>query len=171
MPEGDLTEGYRILLEATRRAVLGDDDEPEKGHEVLVVEAPQVDSGDLSESSVLILGDAARHPAVLELLARTRSPVSWSENGFSIAGDEYSGPRQAVFLTVHHPDVSEGGVTVYYGNSDAALSNANVLGYYANSLLVFDTPEGSDEIGSADAMPRAEVIRRMDFEFHERIDF
>ena len=62
-------------------------------------------------------------------------------------------------------------MSVYYGNSASALSNASVLSYYANSLLVFDTPEGSGDVDSADAMPRAEVIRRMDFEFHERIDF
>ena len=170
VPEGELAEGYRILLDASKRGVLGGD-EPKEGHEVLVREAPEIGVDDLSGSSVLILGDAVHHPAVLRFLASTRSPVSWSEDGFSLEGDEYFGPRQAVFLTVHHPDVSAGGVTVYYGNSTEALSNAAVLGYYANSLLVFDTPEGSTEIGSADAMPRAEVVRRMDFEFHDRIEF
>ncbi|NIL99840.1 MAG: hypothetical protein GTN89_02455, partial [Acidobacteria bacterium] len=112
-----------------------------------------------------------RHPAVQRLLDGTRSPVVWEEDGFSIEVDEYSGARQAVYLTVHHPDVPEGGVSVYFGNSPEALSNAGVLNFYPNSLLVFETPEGSTEPEAADAMPRAEVIRRMDFEFHERIDF
>jgi hypothetical protein len=97
--------------------------------------------------------------------------VTWSERGFAVEGVEYSGPRQAVFLTLHHPDVPDGGVTVYYGNSPEALSNARVLGFYANSLLVFDTPEGEAGVGSAEELPRAEVVLRMDFEFHERIDF
>jgi hypothetical protein len=171
VPDGELAEGYRVLLDATKRGVLGDDDEPKKGHEVFVREAREIETGDLTRSSVLVLGDAVRHPAVLDLLARSRCPVSWNPDGFRIGEDEYSGPRQAVYLTVHHPDVPQGGVTVYYGNGDSALSNARVLGYYANSLLVFDTPEGTDEIGSTETMPRAEVIRRMDFEFHERIDF
>jgi len=171
VPEGELAEGYRTLRDATERDVLGDEDDPEPGHEVLVRDASEIQATELSESSLLVLGDAVSHPAVRELLARTRSPVSFGEDGFTIEGEEYSGARQAVFLTVHHPDVSEGGITVYYGNSAAALSNAQVLSFYANSLLVFDTPEGSDELDSGEAMPRAEVIRRMDFEFHERIDF
>jgi len=170
VPEGELADGYQVVIEAYKRAVLGDD-EPKEGHEVFVRDAADIETADLIGAGVLILGDAVRHPAVLQLLARTRCPVTWSEDAFSIEGVEYSGPRQAVFLTVHHPDVAVGGVTVYYGNSAAALSNARVLDYYANSLLVFDTPEGSTGVGAAEAMPRAEVIRRMDFEFHERVDF
>jgi aminopeptidase N len=168
--DGELDEGYRILLDASKRDVLGDE-KPREGHKVLVREAQEIEIDDLTGSSVLILGDAVHHPTVAQFLAGTRSPVNWNENGFTLEGEEYFGPRQAVYLTVHHPDVPEGGVSVYHGNSAEALSNAAVLGYYANSLLVFDTPEGSTEIGSTDAMPRAEVIRRMDFEFHERIEF
>ncbi|MDH3786493.1 MAG: hypothetical protein OEV00_14355, partial [Acidobacteriota bacterium] len=171
VPETELFEGYQVVIDATRRAVLGDDDHPEKGHEVRERTATEIKADDLIGSSLLIVGAAARHPVVRDLLARTHSPVSFSESGFTIDGVEYSGPRQAVYLTVHHPDLAEGGVTVYYGNSAAALSNAQLLGYYGNSLLVFDTPEGAAEIDSADMMPRAEVIRRMDFEFHERVDF
>jgi len=161
VPEGELAEGYQVVI----------DDGPDEGQQVVVRETQAVKAEDLTESSVLILGDAVRHPAVVELLARTRSPVSWNHDGFEIEGDEYCGPRHAVYLTVHHPDVPGAGVAVYYGNSPTALSNARVLRFYANSLLVFDTPEGATEFGSAEVMPRAEVIRRMDFEFHERIDF
>ncbi len=160
-------DGYQILIDAHRR----DDEDSEEEHEVTLLQANAVDAEALAETSVVIVGDAVRQPVVQELLARTRCPVSWTENGFIIEGQEYFGPREAVYLTVHHPDVADGGVTVYYGNSPAALSNARVLGYYTNSLLVFDTPEGSAEIDSGESMPRAEVIRRMDFEFHERIDF
>ena len=96
--------------------------------------------------------------------------MSWDESGFAVEGERYSGEGHAVFLTVHHPSVDGRGVTVYYGNSPAALANARVLGYYPNSLLVFEAPEGADD-GLSTGMPRTEVVRRMDFEFHDRIDF
>jgi len=44
-----------------------------------------------------------------------------------------------------------------------------VLTYYANSLLVFEAPEG--EATSESGMPRTEVVRRIDFEFHDKIEF
>jgi hypothetical protein len=53
-----------------------------------------------------------RHPTVAQFLSGTRSPVNWKENGFALEGEEYFGPRQAVYLTVHHPDVPEGGVRI-----------------------------------------------------------
>lgn len=164
VPDEELAEGYRILLDLQ----YGKDGEKRT---VVVRAARDIEAADLSKSSVLVLGDAVRHPAVVELLGRTRNPVTWGGDRFAIEGDEYAAARQAVYFTVHHPDLAESGVTVYYGNSAAALSNATVLSYYANSLLVFDTPNASTGFDSGEAMPRAEVIRRMDFEFHERIDF
>jgi hypothetical protein len=160
-PAGEPADGYRILLEASERAI----------DETIVRTVDELDGSELAASSVLVLGEAVRHPAVLRLLSRTRSPVAWDDDGFTIEGERYDGARQAVYLTVHHPDLRGEGVTVYHGNSAAALSNARVLSFYANSLLVFDTPEGDGDVDSGDKMPRAEVIRRMDFEFHDRIDF
>ncbi len=40
-------------------------------------------------------------PVVAEFLARTRSPVSWGEAGFTVEGETYAGPGHAVFFTVH----------------------------------------------------------------------
>ena len=171
-PAGDLPEGYQFVVDSYTKAVLGDEEDPKQDHEVDVRTPDAVDTEDLTESSVLVVGDAVRHPTIREFLGRTRSPVEWTTGAFSVEAEEYAGPGQAVFLTVHHPDLHDGGVTVYYGNSEAALSNARVLGYYPNSLLVFDTPEGeSAGVSSATEMPRAEVVRRMDFEFPHRLDF
>jgi hypothetical protein len=130
----------------------------------------EVDAEELENTAVLVLGDAVRHPLIREFLGRTRSPVSWNDTGFEVEGQAYAGAREAVFYTVHHPDLHDEGVTVYYGNSEAALANARVLGYYPNSLLVFEAPEGADD-GLSTGMPRTEVVRRIDFEFHDRIDF
>jgi len=180
VPTGDLPEEYQQVVDDFSADVLGDENHPKKGHEVVVRAADVVTPQDLSGSSVLVIGDAVRAPTVQGLLARTTNPVSWTESGFALEGQEYADPGQAVFFTVHHPEEVEGGVTVYYGNSTAALANAGLLSYYANSLLVFETPVATaNEASAADgthgggsgAQPHTEVIRRMDFESHDRIEF
>ncbi len=170
VPDGELADGYQTVVAAYERAVLGEEGEPEEDHELTVVPVSELEPEALETSSVVVLGDAARAPAVAGLLARTRSPVVWSGTGFSIEGEEYAGPGQAVYYTVHHPSRAGDGVTVYYGNSPAALANARVLSYYPNSLLVFDSPLEPQEDDAGDGMPRSQVIHRIDFEFHERIE-
>ena len=165
VPQGQLAEGYQVVVDGWTHEVLED----EKSHKVTVRTANAVTIDELASADVLIVGEAARHATVQRFLERTRNPVRWSQSSFSVEDEEYSGPRQAVLLTVHHPDRPDDGVTVYYGNSPAALANARVLTYYANSLLVYDTPEGDATTSSG--MPHTEVVRRMDFEFHDRIEF
>lgn len=171
LPDGDVAQPYRTVAASFRRAVLGDGEVPKEGREVVERLASEVRAEELSEASVLVLGDAVRAAAVQELLERSRSPVEWETPSFSVDGRSYDTSREAVFFTVHHPDQAERGVTVYYGNSEAALSNAAVLNYYPNSLLVFDTPPGEGEEEGTLGMPRARVVLRMDFEFPDRIDF
>ena len=172
LPDGDVAEPYRGVAESFRRAVLGDDEKPKRDHELIERTASSVSGEELAGASVLVLGDGVRAAAVQELLGRSRSPVRWHESAssFHVADREYEEPSEAVFFTVHHPDRSNAGVTVYFGNSERALSNAGVLSFYPNSLLVFDTPPGVDAT-SASGMPRAEVVERIDFEFPERIEF
>ena len=172
LPDGDVSEAYRGVAESFGRAVRGDDEEPEHDHEVIERTASSVTRDELAGASVLVLGAGVRGAAVQELLGRSRSPVRWHESAasFHVGDQEYEGPGEAVFFTVHHPDRPDAGVTVYFGNSERALSNASVLSFYPNSLLVFDTPPGV-EATSASGMPRAEVVERIDFEFPERIEF
>jgi aminopeptidase N len=169
LPDGEPAEGYRTVADAFRRAVLGDPEKKESGREVLERKASALDPAELAEASVLVLGDAVRAPAVQELLGRTRNPVRWEASSFFVGEKERGLPGEAVFFTVHHPGQPEQGVTVYYGNSEAALSNARLLDFYPNSLLAFETPPG--EAGDASGMPRARVVERIDFELHDRIDF
>ncbi len=172
LPDGEVAEPYRDVADSYRRAVLGDEEEPEVDHEVIERTVSSVSVEELAGGSVLVLGDGVRSPAVQEVLSRSRSPVRWheSEASFHVGDREFAGPGEAVFLTVHHPDRANSGVTVYFGNSERALSNAGVLSFYPNSLLVFDTPPGV-EATSASGMPRAAVVERIDFEFPERIEF
>ncbi len=169
LPEGELAAGYQTVVDHYTRAVLGDGDDPHEDHRLEVVRAAEVEAAALEGGGVVILGEAVRAPAVASLLARTRSPVTWSEGGFAVDGEHYAEPGQAVFFTVHHPSRPQDGVTVYYGNSPAALANARVLSYYPNSLLVFESPLDAPP-DAGDGMPPSRVIRRLDVEFHERIE-
>ena len=49
VPEGELAEGYQVAFDAGKRAVLGDE-EPKKGHEVIVREAHEVEYDELDPS-------------------------------------------------------------------------------------------------------------------------
>jgi hypothetical protein len=169
-PGDDLAEGYQVVVDSFSQAVLGDEDKPKKGHEVVRRRAAEVTAEDLAASSVLVVGDAARQPVVGDFLARTRSPVAWGDSDFLVEGESFAGPGEAVYFTVHHPDLAEQGVTVYFGNSPAALANARVLNYYPNSLLVFSSPLDGGGGEDASGMPRTSVLRRLDFEFHDRIE-
>jgi hypothetical protein len=171
VPRGALPEAYRPVVDSFSRAVLGDEGQKKQGRSVRVLGAERVGARDLSASGVLILGDAVREAAVRQFLARTRSPVVWTATGFRIEGEAYEDPAHAVLLTVHHPDRPGAGVTVYRGNSPGALANARVLSFYPNSLLVFESPTGEAAAqAAAGGMPPTRVVRRMDFEFHERIE-
>ncbi len=169
-PEGELADGYQTAINSHRRAVTGPEDDPKENVEVRTITVSQVTAEQLAEADLLIIGDAVRSQVIQGLLAQTVCPVTWSESGFEIEGEAYTEPAQAVFFTVHHPSKPGSGVTVYYGNSPDALANARVLSYYPNSLLVFNSPtEGTASSGHG--MTHTEVIRRMDFESHDRIEF
>jgi hypothetical protein len=169
VPEGELWSGYQTALNGYTEAVTGTEEGPKDG-KIRTIEVGQVSESDLAGADVLIIGDAVRHPVVREFLSQTVSPVTWSEDGFEIEGQAYTAATQAVFFTVHHPSRPEGGVTVYYGNGAPALANARVLSYYPNSLLVFNTPADSSGRGGH-GMTHTDVVRRIDFESHDRIDF
>ncbi|MCP4249810.1 MAG: M1 family metallopeptidase [bacterium] len=172
LPTGDFDDAYQTVVDNYTEAVLGEEDDPKEGHQVVVRPADEVTAQELAEGSLLIVGEAVRAPVVTELLANTVCPVTWTQGAFSIEDQQYADPGQAVYFTVHHPDRPEGGISVYCGNSPAALANAGVLPYYANSLLVFETPltepTGDDTGGHR---PHTQVIKRLDFESHDRIEF
>jgi len=174
VPDGELWDGYHKVVQNFTEAVTGEPDEPKKDAKVRTKTATEVTEDDLRNANVLVLGDAVHATPVRDLLDRTACPVTWDESAFHIEGETYADAGQAVLMTVHHPDRPEGGVTVYFGRSPAALGNAGVLSFYGNSLLVFEIEtqaDGSAEVNPHTGMPHAEVIRRMDFESHDRIEF
>ncbi len=171
VPDGEVAGPYREVADSFRNAVLGDDDGAKSGREVIERTASTINAETLSDASILVLGEAVQSTLVQDLLGRSRSPVRWGRSSFQVHGNEYPAPGQAVFFTVHHPDRAELGVTVYYGNSEQALSNARVLSYYPNSLLVFETSASREEAADGEETLRARPVERIDFEFHDRIEF
>ena len=87
-PAGDLPEGYQFVVDSYTKAVLGDEEDPKQDHEVDVRTPDAVDTEDLTESSVLVVGDAVRHPTIREFLGRTRSPVEWTAGAFFVEEEE-----------------------------------------------------------------------------------
>ncbi len=154
VPTGEFPDAYTTVADRFEEPV-------KKKKDGQLVKSPADDSltpEKLSGGGILVLGDSVRHPEVQKLLARTVSPVRWIEGGFAIGDQSFTEPNHAVLFTVHHPDSPDDGITVYAGNSETALANAAILGFYANSLLVFEANE------------RTEVIVRKDFESQQRIE-
>jgi hypothetical protein len=116
---------------------------------------------ELTRQSVLILGEAVRAPQVQALLARTNCPITWHKTDFSIEDANYDQPGHSVLCTVHHPDVPGGGITIYYGNSEDALGRSDLLLFYRNSLVVFETEAA---VVGGEKKYESRVILRRDFE-------
>jgi hypothetical protein len=107
--------------------------------EVTQSDAADVTPAELARQSVLILGDAVQSPPVAAFLARAKCPLHWLASGFALDGVVYAKTEQAVLCTVHHPDLPEAGVTIYRGHSETALGRSDLLGFYRDSLVVFET--------------------------------
>ncbi|NOX58539.1 MAG: M1 family metallopeptidase [Planctomycetes bacterium] len=117
------------------------------------------DADALSQCTVVIIGETVRHPLVQPLLERSECPIRWLETGFEIDGKVYASNRESVLCTFRHPDAPGKTITVYFGNSPEALSNAGILWFYGNSLLVYRSIAGKT----------AEVVLRRDLERTQRL--
>jgi aminopeptidase N len=129
--------------------------------------AADVTDTDLAGKSVLVLGDAVRAAPVQALLARTICPVKFEATAFRVDDTLYDSPGHAVLCTVHHPDFPEGAVTLYYGNSETALGRSDLLGYYRDSLVVFQT---SSRQVDGETIYEGRPIARRDFETLQSVE-
>jgi len=152
-PGQEVPKFYQRVIEAFR----GDD----QSKTVTQRTAQDVTADDLAHQSVLILGDAVRSAPVQALLKKTDCPIVWAQSGFRVGDAEYAAAGHAVLCTVHHPDVSGAGLTVYYGNSEDALGRSDLLLFYRNSLVVFETAPKEVE---GQPTYESRVLVRRDFE-------
>ena len=125
----------------------------EQGGEVHELAAGELRPQQLHHGHALVLGRAARVPAVAELLKG--SPVALTEHGFAVRGQSYEQPGQALLVCLRNPRDAGAVICLYLGNSPEALTRSYLVPFYGgNSLLVFDG-------GSP--------VLREDFELAERV--
>jgi hypothetical protein len=115
----------------------------------------------LKNRSLLIVGDAVKVESIQALLARTNCPIKWSDAGFNIDGRDFDSPTHSVLCTVHHPDLPGAGVTIYYGNSADAVGRSDLMLFYTNSLVAFETTAKEVE---GEKQYHSSVVLRKDFE-------
>ncbi len=169
IPSGATTRASRKLLivkpdgavSAFYQRVIEDFSGEPGSKEVLERTAGEVTAAELSQGSVLILGAAVRSAGLEAFLARAACPLKWSSSGFGLDDAVYDQPQSSVLCTVHHPDIPDGGVTIYCGNSEAALGRSDLLGFYRDSLVIFETT--SREVDGQTAY-ESRVVARRDFE-------
>ncbi|HPC23500.1 MAG TPA: hypothetical protein PK920_13580 [Phycisphaerae bacterium] len=169
IPNASLVRSARDLLIVTPpepispfyQIVIEDCTGPAGSKQITHRTAADVTAADLAGKSVLLLGDAVRAEPVQALLARTVCPIQWETNGFRIDDTLYNSPSHAVLCTVHHPDSPEQAVMLYYGNSETALGRADLLGFYRDSLVVFET---SSRQVRDETIYEGRPIARRDFE-------
>ncbi|GJM24854.1 MAG: peptidase M1 [Phycisphaerae bacterium] len=149
--ENDLWPNYKLFA----------DDVTSKRKTDSTIRQSTSDAPDFAEDTVIIVGNAVRQPAIQSLIERSECPIHWNANGFEVNGVQYDSPQHSVLCTFRNPDAPGKTVTIYYGNSPESLSNAGILWFYGNSMLVYDAKPGG----------HAEVILRHDFESTQRIKF
>jgi hypothetical protein len=129
VPEGAAAEAYLPIRDSFAKSF--------EESEHLALTAGSIDAGALTGRCVLILGAAVHDTFVNNFLGAIEFPVSFVSTGFVFEGVTYSEPGDGILVTVHHPDVPDGGITVVYGNSDAAVPGAISIPFYDRSLIIF----------------------------------
>lgn len=158
-PREDISKFYRTVIDRFSAGKQAED--------VTQLAVGELTAEALAQHSVLILGQAVRSPLVRSLLARTNCPITWHESGFQIGDAVYDQPGHSVLCTVHHPDVPTGGITIYCGNSEEALGRSDLLLFYRNSLVVFET---AAKEAQGEKTYESRVVSRRDFESQQTID-
>lgn len=130
LPADPVPDSYRELQKDFERSF--------KPKEVRSLAATELSPGALTNTSVLIVGNAVRDPFVAGFLTAVEFPVQWTDSGFILDGKEYTDSTNAVLASDHHPDHPEGGITVLFANSTEAIPRAMLIPFYEHSIVVFE---------------------------------
>jgi len=129
LPQGEVSEQYKQLQTLFESSF--------KAETRIERTAGAIEQGALSERCTLIVGDAVRDPNVEAFLSTIQFPVRFADEGFEFEGTQYLNPGDAALCTIHHPGMSDGGVTVVFANSEAAIPKAVNVPMYEHSLVIF----------------------------------
>ena len=140
LPDGDISKPHQTVLDRYLPDEEGEDHPPV--HNRKKVSISEVTGDELTGLNLFVLGNAALDSRIAELLQRANCPVVLNESSFKVGDTLYDQPNQSALVTVHHPDLWAGVITVYFANSDDGWGKARVIGFYGgNSLIVFDGNE------------------------------
>lgn len=129
VPAGEVAESYREL-----QGIFQSSFGPEGR---VAVTSGEIRDGVLADASALILGAAVRDSYIAAFLHAVDCPVRWTAGGFEYEGVAYEDPAHALLLTLRHPGVSGGGITVFFANTEEGLPRAMNVPFYDNSLVIF----------------------------------
>jgi hypothetical protein len=127
--QGD-EESRKIYFELARKI------KEQKGGEILPVK--EVTEEKLRNSSVVLLGENWRSPAISKLISNIPKPIDHKEGSFFLKGDRVNEGEESLLLTF--PNALHPGkwVTVYFGRSVNALSRSRYLFFYGwDSYILF----------------------------------
>jgi hypothetical protein len=123
-------ERRKSYLELARMA------KEKKGGEILSLK--EVTGETALRSSLMLLGDSWKDPLFSKLISNIPSPVYLKNGVFHLDGEKVDEGDESLLLTYPHPFRPGKWVTIYFGQSAAALSRARFIFFYGwDSYLLF----------------------------------
>lgn len=94
------------------------------------VPVSEVTSRLLKDRSLLVFGDPGTHPVLRRVLQQAGGLPTIDAHAYTLNGVRHAGKAEAVLATAPRRDGTAATVTVYAGNSPAALERAHLLFFY-----------------------------------------
>jgi hypothetical protein len=90
---------------------------------------------DPSGENLLIIGANAIE-ARRDLIARTTDPIEVGNGTFTVAGNTYDGPAQAVLHTMQYPGRPGRFISIFHSNGDAGWSRLRLIRFYSRDTTI-----------------------------------
>jgi hypothetical protein len=125
--DGERRKSYLELAQMARE---------KKGGEILSLR--EVTGEKALHSSLMLLGDSWKDPLFSKLISKIPSPVVFKDGNFIVDGERVDEGEESLLLTHPHPLRPGKWVTIYFGQSAAALSRARYIFFYGwDSYVLF----------------------------------
>jgi hypothetical protein len=130
IPDRGEEESRKIYLELATMA------KERKGGEIL--KSKELTEEKIRHSSLMLLGESWKEPVFSKLLSNLPPPIRLEKGTFLTNGIRVAEEEDSLLLTYPHPVTPGKWVTIYFGNSAAALSRARFIFFYGwDSYLLF----------------------------------
>jgi hypothetical protein len=148
----EIVPGLNVLLEDREKIFVVPDRGDEKSREIylhlatvakerkggVILKAKELTEEKIRGSSLMLLGESWKEPLFSKLLLNLSAPVRLEKGIFFVNGKRIVGEEDALLLTYPHPLTPGKWVTIYFGNSTAALSRARFIFFYGwDSYILF----------------------------------